>query len=158
MGFYYVDERRVRFAIIPLTVRKVLAARWDKAGRPTEGCVWTAPIRSGHVEPSSIRKQHKNALKVSKVKPFVLYSLRHTFLTRLGLSGCDLFTLMRVAGHSSAQISARYVHSNDDAVLKAMERLPEVKPVRGRLTQIIHSRSSFSFRDGLLPLSVPCCR
>ncbi len=33
-------------------------------------------------------RQHK-ALRLSGVRPFVLCSLRHTFLTRLGKSGCD---------------------------------------------------------------------
>ncbi len=37
------------------------------------------------------------------MRPFVLYSLRHTFLTRLGESGCDVWTLARIAGHSSDQ-------------------------------------------------------
>jgi hypothetical protein len=32
---------------------------------------------------------------------FVLHSLRHTMLTRLGESGVDAFTIMRIAGHSS---------------------------------------------------------
>ena len=53
----------------------------------------------------------------------MLYSLRHTFLTRLGESGCDAWTLARVAGHSSATISSRYVHPSEDAVLAAMSRL-----------------------------------
>jgi integrase len=57
------------------------------------------------------------------VRPFVLYSFRHTFLTRLGASGCDVWTLARIAGHSSIAISARYVHPSEDAVLAAVERL-----------------------------------
>ena len=57
------------------------------------------------------------------VRPFVLYSLRHTFLTRLGESGCDAWTLARIAGHSSIAISGRYVHPSEDAVLSAMSRL-----------------------------------
>jgi site-specific recombinase XerD len=89
--------------------------------------------RSGHVESCSLKKQHaktfetvaeqaaKNNLK--PVRPFVLYSLRHTFLTRLGESGCDVWTLARIAGHSSISISSRYVHPSDDAVLDAMSRL-----------------------------------
>jgi integrase len=59
----------------------------------------------------------------SKVRPFVLYSLRHTFLTRLGASGCNVWTLARIAGHSSIAISARYVHPSEDSVLTAMSSL-----------------------------------
>lgn len=42
-------------------------------------------------------------------RPFVLYSLRHTFLTRLGESGCDAWTLARITGHSNVSMSSRYV-------------------------------------------------
>jgi integrase len=75
------------------------------------------------VEPSSVKKQYKAALKDSKVRPFVLYSLRHTFLTRLGESGCDVWTLARIAGHSSIAMSSRYVHQSADKVLDAMALL-----------------------------------
>jgi Phage integrase family len=60
---------------------------------------------------------------LSLIKPFVLYSLRHTFLTRLGQSGCDAWTLARIAGHSSIAISSRYVHPSEDTVLAAFSRL-----------------------------------
>jgi len=121
--------------VIPMTprVRAVMESRWKAAGKPEEGWVWPAPTRSGHVEPSSVRKQHAKAFEIiageaakrneKPVRPFVLYSLRHTFLTRLGQSGCDTWTLARIAGHSSIGISARYVHPSDDAVLDAMSRL-----------------------------------
>ena len=61
-------------------------------------------------------------MKVSAVRPFVLYALRHTFLTRLGERGCDVWTLARIAGHNSIAISSRYVHPSGDAVLAVMER------------------------------------
>jgi hypothetical protein len=57
------------------------------------------------------------------IRPFVLYNLRHTFLTRLGESGCDAWTLARIAGHSNVSMSSRYVHPSEDAVLTAMARL-----------------------------------
>ena len=104
-------------------VRALLQARWENAGRPSEGWIWPAPTRVGHVDRSSLKKQHKKALRISGVRPFVLYSLRHTFLTRLGASGCDAWTLARIAGHSSVGISARYVHPSEDNVLEAVERL-----------------------------------
>jgi integrase len=110
---------------LPMTVRvrALLQLRWEAASKPLEGWVWTAPSKSGHIEPSSLKKQHAKALRLSNVRPFVLYSFRHTFLTRLGASGCDVWTLARVAGHSSVGISARYVHPSEDAVLLAVEKL-----------------------------------
>ena len=62
-------------------------------------------------------------MKLSKIRPFEVYSIRHTFLTRLGESGCDVWTLARVAGHSNISISQRYVHPSEDAVLNALSRL-----------------------------------
>ena len=111
--------------VLPLTarVRVLVESRWDRAGKPPEGWVWPAPTRSGHVEPSSLKKQHARTLRLSGVRPFVLYSLRHTFLTRLGESGCDAWTLARIAGHSSIAMSSRYVHPSETAVLSAVEKL-----------------------------------
>jgi integrase len=111
--------------LLPMTlrVRNIVEDRWKAAGEPVEGWIWPAPTRSGHIEPSSLKKQHLKALAASKVRPFVLYSLRHTFLTRLGESGCDTWTLARIAGHSSIAISSRYVHPSHDSVLAAVERL-----------------------------------
>jgi integrase len=111
--------------VLPMTprVRALLQERWDAAGQPPEGWVWPAPTSSEHIDRSSLKKQHHKALRASRVRPFVLYSLRHTFLTRLGESGCDAWTLARIAGHSSVMISARYVHPSEDAVLAAVEKL-----------------------------------
>jgi len=111
--------------VLPMTrrVRTTLQARWEGARKPLEGWVWPAPTKSGHIEPSSLKKQHRKALSLAAVRPFVLYSLRHTFLTRLGESGCDAWTLARIAGHSSIAISARYVHPSENAVFAAVEKL-----------------------------------
>jgi integrase len=85
------------------------------------------------MESSSLKRQHKQVFKIlteqpqennqNPVRKFVLYSLRHTFLTRLGESGCDVWTHARIAGHSDIRMSARYVHPSEDAVLNAMSRL-----------------------------------
>jgi site-specific recombinase XerD len=71
----------------------------------------------------AIKVQHKNALNTSKVRTFEVYSIRHTFLTRLGESGCDVWTLARIAGHSNIKMSQRYVHRSADAVLNAVSQL-----------------------------------
>jgi integrase len=121
--------------VLPMTlrVRTVLERRWNGAGMPTEGWLWPAPTESGHIDHSSLKKQHARAFritnaevnktKVAPITPFVLYSFRHTFLTRLGQSGCDAWTLAKIAGHSSIAISSRYVHPSEDTVLTAMANL-----------------------------------
>jgi len=66
---------------------------------------------------------HKARALVGLGKDFVIHSLRHTMLTRLGESGVDAFTIMRIAGHSSIVVSQRYVHPTPEAVERAFERL-----------------------------------
>ena len=72
---------------IPLTarVKALLEMRHESQGKPKDGWVFPAKTESKRVE--SVKSQHRKALKDSKVTPFVLYSLRHTMLTRLGESG-----------------------------------------------------------------------
>jgi integrase len=116
--------------MLPLSprVRALLERRWEVAKRPSEGGVWATATASGHIEPSTVKKQHQRALRLSGVRPFVLYALRHTFLTRLGAAGCDAWTLARIAGHSSIAMSARYVHPSEDAVINAFSRIHLAAP------------------------------
>jgi integrase len=120
-------------------VRFILETRWELAKRPTEGWLWPAPTKAGHVNHSSLKKQHARAFLMAntavrdrnkstgtterEIQPWVLYALRHTFLTRLGQSGCDAWTLAKIAGHSSITMSSRYVHPSDKAVFAAMFRM-----------------------------------
>ncbi len=54
---------------------------------------------------------------------FVIHSLRHTMLTRLGESGADAFSIMRIASHSSVTVSQRYVHPSPESLERAFERM-----------------------------------
>jgi integrase len=67
-------------------------------------------------------------------KDFVVHSLRHTMLTRLGESGADAFTIMRIAGHSSITISFRYVHPSFESMELAIERLGKMSGAFGGRT------------------------
>jgi hypothetical protein len=44
-------------------------------------------------------------------------------LTRLGESGVDAFTIMRIAGHSTIVVSQRYIHPSSEIIENAVERL-----------------------------------
>jgi integrase len=73
---------------------------------------------------TSINHLHQKARGIVGLgRDFVIHSLRHTMLTRLGESGVDAFTIMRIAGHSSITVSQRYVHPSPEAVERAFERL-----------------------------------
>jgi integrase len=145
---------------LPLTlrVRSMLETRWKTSGKPLEGFIWPAPTKSEHIDHSSLKKQHARTFRtldeeakkngVRTVRPFVLYSYRHTFLTRLAESGCDAWTLARIAGWSDIGISKRYVHPSDDAVLSALSRLPGPLVTQALLTGSKAQKSS-------IPATVP---
>lgn len=63
----------------------------------------------------------------------VLYSLRHTYLTRLGEAGADAFVIMKLAGHSSVTVSQRYVHPTPQSMEKAVERLQALNEAERQL-------------------------
>jgi integrase len=112
--------------VVPMTptVHGIISARWLAAEKPRDDWVWPAPKASvGHMVPNSIYEPHRTAVADRGVRPFVFYNLRHTFLTRLGDSGVDAWTLMRIAGHSNIKQSVVYCHSSDKAVHAAMTGL-----------------------------------
>jgi integrase len=108
---------------IPLTQRAgaLLSMR---RGAHSEEWVFPAPTRTGHIEKSSLRKQHRKAIKLAKLEPFNLYTLRHTCLTRWA-AYMDPYTLAYLAGHSDFSTTKRYVHPQADTVRSAMERAHE---------------------------------
>jgi integrase len=92
-----------------------------RAGAVSEW-VFPADTRSGHIEASTLKKQHAAALKASRVVPFVLYTFRHTCFTRWA-KYTDPFTLHVLAGHTDTNTTKRYVHPSDADILEAMERV-----------------------------------
>ena len=53
----------------------------------------------------------------------VLHACRHTFCTNLGNAGMDAYTIMRLAGHGSITISAKYVHTSEARLKEAVAAL-----------------------------------
>jgi integrase len=113
-------------------VYAALKARREAAGNPEEGWVFPASSREGHLNKDTAKDQHKRALAhvnaevkkkdMKELNPFQPYVLRHTALTRLAEAGCDVFTLARIAGHSSITITQRYVHPQADAIERAFQQ------------------------------------
>ena len=104
------------------------------AGRQAQACsqfVFPGDSPEAPILVTSLDHQHaglRTALKLAS--EFVLHSLRHTALTRLGEAGADPFTIMRIAGHSSVTVSQRYVHPTPENLERAFERLQELNAVK----------------------------
>jgi integrase len=79
---------------------------------------------------TSLNHMHQKVRATLKLpKDFVLHSFRHSMLTRLGETGTDAFTIMRIAGHSSVIVSQKYVHPTPETMERAFERLEAVHKV-----------------------------
>jgi integrase len=130
-GFLRVREGKSKNArrVVPLTDRAaaMLRERVESSSAP-----FVFANRGGEAYlVTSLNHVHRDAFapKVNGKRvpifpgDFVLHSLRHTMLTRLGESGVDAFTIMRIAGHSSIVVSQRYIHPTPEAVERAFERL-----------------------------------
>lgn len=82
---------------------------------------------------------------------FVIHSLRHTMLTRLGEAGVDAFTIMRIAGHSSITVSQRYVHPSPESLERAFERLESLNANAGRRSEAMLEATTIPTTLGILP-------
>ena len=72
-------------------------------------------------------QQHSDLKALLKLsQEFVLHSLRYSFGTRLGESGADACTIMRLMGHSGVTASQRYMHPSPE-LIERLEALNERK-------------------------------
>ena len=71
-----------------------------------------------------LNQQHSELRTLLKLPlEFVPHSFRHTYGTRLGESGADAFTIMRLMGHSRVTVSQKYVHPSPETMERAVQRL-----------------------------------
>jgi integrase len=132
-GYIAIRGGKSRYAKrnLSLTAR---AAEMLKARKAASKSSWVFPGDSpdAPILGTSLDHQHEevrdDTLKWSK--EFVVHSLRHTMLTRLGEAGADAFTIMKIAGHSSVTVSQRYVHPTPEGMERAFERLQELNATK----------------------------
>jgi len=131
-GLIQVAEGKSKAArrLLPMVpdVYTTLKARHTDQGCPSEGWVFPTGALCGHLEQGTANTQHAKALATlaeahtktlddcPELKPFEPYCLRHTALTNLAAVCPDPCALARIAGHSSIQITMRYIHPQADAI------------------------------------------
>ena len=109
-----------------------MRSRHQAQGRPASGWVFPSRSKSGHLERWGYKDQHRRALdRIAKahemdasapmIGRFEPYCLRHTALTWIS-PNADVFTLARIAGHSSITTTMKYVHPQAEAVEMALKR------------------------------------
>jgi integrase len=112
---------------LPARAAGMLKARKDAVKSP-----WVFPGESpdSPLLTTSLGHQHDDVRTALKLPHhFVVHSLRHTMLTRLGEAGADAFTIMRIAVHRSVTTSQRYVHATPEGMERAFDRLQKLNAV-----------------------------
>lgn len=101
-------------------VVEILKQRTKKAKGP-----FVFPAKANRERPvGSVRKAHDAAVEKAGIKEhFRLYDLRHTFGTRTVAAGVDLPTLSAILGHTSIQMTMRYVHPAEEQKRYAARKL-----------------------------------
>jgi len=136
-GWLYVRDGKSKNATrtVPLTLRANSVLK-DRMKGATSEWVFPGDSPDQHILGTSLAHMHAKVCRPPKKgkgqekdhrfpKEFVLHSLRHTALTRLGEARADSFTIKRVAGHFSVTVSERYVHPTAETVQLTFGRLEE---------------------------------
>jgi integrase len=139
---------------LSLTARAAEMLKTRKAAVKSD---WVFPGNSpdAPILGTSLDHQHdevRTDLKLSG--EFVVHSLRHTMLTRLGEAGADAFTIMRIAGHSSVTVSQRYVHPTPEHLERAFERLQSLNTLKREQAEK-ESKAEAAAASAGLPQAVP---
>ena len=129
LGWVYVEKGKSKYAkrYVPLTARAHdVLETIKKASKSLY--VFPAENKNHTVSRNWASDQFRvlrDALKLPD--DCVVHSCRHTFCTRLGESGCDAFSIMRLAGHSNIQVSQRYVHPTPALLENAIAKMGQTK-------------------------------
>jgi integrase len=105
-----------------------LKRRAELAQRAKSRYVFWSPKGPGRPENKerpigSVRKAHDAAIDRAGIEDFRLYDLRHTFATRAAQAGVDVLTLAALLGHTTVQMTSRYVHPTDAHKADAAKKL-----------------------------------
>ena len=108
-----------RTVIITTTMRDVILD-W-KARFPNAVTLFTAPDGQKPLSRHTINAQARKVRdKLELPWDCVLHSCRHTFGSKLGMAGADVFTIQLALGHASVTMSQRYVHPTSDSLKRAV--------------------------------------
>ncbi len=134
-GYIHVRDGKSRNARRNLSLTARVRAMLEDRAAAQNGSPWVFPGgEGGCFRVTSLGHQHgKVRALLALPRDFVVHSLRHTMLTRLGEAGADAFSLMRIAGHSSVTVSQRYVHPSPESLERAFERLEALNERAGLL-------------------------
>jgi len=90
-----------------------------------------------------IKKSYKSALQKASIKDFTFHDLRHTFASHAVMNGMDLYTLQKILGHSSIEMTERYSHLSKSHLKKSAQQGSIFKKIT---TLLPHSGKILKFK------------
>lgn len=118
-GFLQIKESKSgKKRLVPMnaTVRTLLSSLMKKSE-----FVFPSPKTNGKLD--NIKRSFQRAVTEAKIDDFRFHDLRHTAATRMADAGADVFTLMKILGHSDIRMTTRYTHATDAALRRAVTNL-----------------------------------
>jgi len=113
-----VDERATKSGkrrIVPIDDYVVEVLRNWKSDSEYLFCKDDRPLQE-------VKKSFKGALKKAGIKDFTFHDLRHTFASHAVMNGMDLYTLQKILGHSSIEMTKRYSHLSKNHLKKSVKQ------------------------------------
>lgn len=75
----------------------------------------------------SFKRSFHASLKRAGIVDFRFHDLRHTFASQLVRNGVDLYTVQRILGHTTPQMTQRYAHLGEDQMRAAIQKI-DIQP------------------------------
>ncbi|PYX37020.1 MAG: hypothetical protein DMG81_14970 [Acidobacteria bacterium] len=125
-----VRESKTRAGIrnIPLSARcKADLLRWRELAGPEFSPFVFPNFRDPGQPAKDIRKTWAKALKDAGLEFFVIYTLRHSFASRLSAAGVSDLFVTQMIGHSSPSILQRYSKAIDEYRRDAVRKLEALR-------------------------------
>jgi integrase len=119
-----------RARTLPMHIRIIaeLQPIWELRGRPEGGTVFLSargqPYSDTHGKGGNpLAKAHATACRRAGITDFRIHDWRHHWASRMVMSGCDLFTLMKLGGWKSPQMVQRYASVSTEHLSNAIAKL-----------------------------------
>lgn len=109
-------------------VDRLLFGLWHARGKPEAGPVFLSLRGEPYADTrgkggNPLDTAHRHARDQAKVTDFRVHDWRHDWAARMVMSGCDLYTLMKLGGWSSLRMVERYAAVSGEHMAEAARRI-----------------------------------
>lgn len=129
---FVAQSKSGRVRMVPMHQRVVaeLSAIWEARKYPETGPVFLSRRGRAYTDTKArecggnpLAKAHATACRVAGITSFRVHDWRHHWASWMIMSGCDLFTLMRIGGWSTPKMVQRYAAVSHEHLEAAIARL-----------------------------------